>query len=218
MPEGSSLKLPGSPLPTRTHSRWQAAVPDRRSSSARRESRLISAGKPTWELGAKSTEQQISQRKPMGLALSVSTGAEQAIPGFVATQQQQGKRWSWEENPPPITERHPSLYARASQRLGLFWRVQIPGKNTLQNSSLQLKALPGSFCFLLHIYSKHLSEDPLAELARSRKSQPPRDTPFPVVDNPEEDITFLHTCQPAWEMRNCSQSQAQGKAALVKLR
>lgn len=84
--------------------------------------------------------------------------------------------------------------------------MHIPGENTLQKPPLQHKALPGSFCFLLHIYYEHLSEDPLVEL-RSSQEKPtasPRQTPLPLVGNPEEDIAFLSTCQPAWEMRNCS--------------
>lgn len=61
------------------------------SGSARGESRLpqISAGKPTWEFGAKQAQEQISKSQPCGLALSTSTVDKKSILGSMLTWLQQ---------------------------------------------------------------------------------------------------------------------------------
>lgn len=109
VPEGTSL------LPIPSHSRWQTAAPDRRSGSARRESSLplIPAGKPTWEFGAKKAQSNRFPRASPGVLHYLSPqGLSKASLGLCSLCSR-ASAGSWEENPPPITEGHPSLYPGA---------------------------------------------------------------------------------------------------------
>lgn len=99
---------PCSPLPAR--SRWQAAAPDRRSGRARRESSLplIPAGKPTWEFGAKKHRATDFPEPAPGFSVICLHGLSKALLGLWPHRSRAS-----EENPPPITEGHPSLYPGA---------------------------------------------------------------------------------------------------------
>ena len=182
------------------------------SGSTRGECRLpqISAGKPTWEFGAKCTWEQISKSHRCGLALPTSRVDKKGISGTVATQcspVQQG-RSSFSHHRGTLIP--PSLHTQApsyQKTLVILEIATSQGKSCLQNLSLQHKTLLGSFHFLLHIYLKCQSGGPLVELARSQKKSTAFlrwIPPFHLAGNPKEGITFPYTYQPAWEMRNCS--------------
>lgn len=162
------------------------------SGSTRGECRLpqISAGKPTWEFGAKCTWEQISKSHPCGLALPTSRVDKKGISGNVATQcspVQQG-RASFSHHrgtliPPSLHTQAPS-YQKTLVILESAGECHIPGKfvSSAQDSS-----------WLISLFAAQLSETPVWQATGRARKKPEKvnslsemDPPFHLAGNPKE--------------------------------
>lgn len=106
---------------------------------------------------------------------------------------------------------HPSIPAHSSPKLpkdlGYLGECHIPGKKL----SAKFVSSAQDSSWLISLFAAHLSEMPVWRTTGRARKEPEKinslsemDPPFHLAGNPKEGITFPYTCQPAWEMRNCS--------------